>query len=309
MRRWIRFNPALLGANEGIISIYSNNPNENLFILRVLTTGTTPTGFWPVEILEVFPCDVNGEPQYTFVRGRGAGFNVTVRNNGASPQHVIVVLNFFYSNGVPFKSLIMFDKIIEGGTIESRRRWIEEFIPSNAPIGPAYIYANALNNWTQYEGIAWCPEKSTSFNIVSSGGGTATYETQSTINSLQSTTGNFNLTFKIPDNGGILGNYTVYANSWYNSMYAQQVKTFEALLFSDVTRDGTVDMADISIIIDKFMATPDDPRWDPRCDINNDYTIDMADISIAVDDFLKWGTYWARTCSSLMAHFEQWLRL
>jgi len=53
----------------------------------------------------------------------------------------------------------------------------------------------------------------------------------------------------------------------------------------DVTGDFWVDMQDISIIIDNFMATP--PNWNPCCDINNDLTVDMADISIAIDHFMQ----------------------
>jgi outer membrane protein assembly factor BamB len=56
----------------------------------------------------------------------------------------------------------------------------------------------------------------------------------------------------------------------------------------DVTGDIWVDMLDIDILIDKFMATPSDPpRWDPNCDVNDDLSIDMADISIAIDNFMK----------------------
>jgi hypothetical protein len=46
-------------------------------------------------------------------------------------------------------------------------------------------------------------------------------------------------------------------------------------------------MADISILIEKFLATPSDPRWDADCDINNDNVIDMADIDIAIVHFLE----------------------
>jgi len=53
----------------------------------------------------------------------------------------------------------------------------------------------------------------------------------------------------------------------------------------DVTGDVWVDMVDISIMIEYFMASP--PKWDPNCDVNNDYAIDMVDISIAIDNFMK----------------------
>ena len=53
----------------------------------------------------------------------------------------------------------------------------------------------------------------------------------------------------------------------------------------DVNGDGSVDMADISLMIDWFMTSP--PTWNPNCDVNGDLSIDMADISIAVDHFMQ----------------------
>jgi parallel beta-helix repeat protein len=58
-------------------------------------------------------------------------------------------------------------------------------------------------------------------------------------------------------------------------------------LIGDVNRDSIVDMADISIIIDAFLAEPGHPRWNPDADLNQDRIIDSADISIAIDNFLK----------------------
>jgi hypothetical protein len=46
-------------------------------------------------------------------------------------------------------------------------------------------------------------------------------------------------------------------------------------------------MADISILIEKFLKSPGNTGWDSNCDLNNDNTIDMADISIAIDNFMQ----------------------
>jgi hypothetical protein len=55
----------------------------------------------------------------------------------------------------------------------------------------------------------------------------------------------------------------------------------------DVSSDCICDMLDISMLIDKFMATPSAPRWDSNCDINSDNSVDMLDISIAIDHFME----------------------
>jgi peptide/nickel transport system substrate-binding protein len=95
------------------------------------------------------------------------------------------------------------------------------------------------------------------------------------------------------------GNYTIAAfvipildeTNTANNIYVNGTVT--VTISGDVTGEGMCDMQDISIMIDKFMATPSDPRWnDPQypgahCDVNNDNTIDMADISIAIDHFMQ----------------------
>jgi parallel beta-helix repeat protein len=58
-------------------------------------------------------------------------------------------------------------------------------------------------------------------------------------------------------------------------------------IMGDINGDGIVDMADVSIIIDAFLAEPWHPRWNPDTDLNQDRIIDLADISTAIDHFLQ----------------------
>jgi hypothetical protein len=55
----------------------------------------------------------------------------------------------------------------------------------------------------------------------------------------------------------------------------------------DVNGDGSIDMADISLLIEAFMTSPGEHNWNPLCDINNDRSVDMADISAAIDHFMQ----------------------
>jgi hypothetical protein len=283
---------------DGLVSIQVNNPRgddpDHLFIMRVLATGPEPSGPWSVEILEAYSCDINGAPKSSFRRGGAAGFKIKIRNNCANEQHVKATLSLFDSSGVPFATILMINRTIDAYVTESNRRWIEEIIPADASLGTAHLCASALSEWPQYGGTAWCPEKSSTFEIISDKGGgmSATADSaQKTTFSPLTTLGTFNLSFRISDTGGILGNYTIHAISRHEFEWAQQNTMFDALLIADVSGDGIVDMLDLSLIIDKFMATPSDPGWDPNCDINGDDSVDMADISIAINDFLKWGIY------------------
>ena len=101
------------------------------------------------------------------------------------------------------------------------------------------------------------------------------------------------ITFTWNTTGFAKGNYTIWAYAWPVSGEtdtADNTKiggTVFVTVAGDVTGEGLCDMQDISILVDKFLAEPKDPRWDVNCDVNDDHIIDMADISIAVDNFLK----------------------
>jgi hypothetical protein len=55
--------------------------------------------------------------------------------------------------------------------------------------------------------------------------------------------------------------------------------------------DGSVDMADVSFISDKYMCTEGSSGWDYMADVVPDKSIDMTDVSLAIDNFFKSGTY------------------
>ncbi|MEM3627875.1 MAG: right-handed parallel beta-helix repeat-containing protein [Candidatus Bathyarchaeia archaeon] len=57
-------------------------------------------------------------------------------------------------------------------------------------------------------------------------------------------------------------------------------------ILGDVNGDETVDMADISIMIDAFFSYAGHPLWNPDLDVYIDDSVDMADIGILISNFL-----------------------
>jgi hypothetical protein len=57
-------------------------------------------------------------------------------------------------------------------------------------------------------------------------------------------------------------------------------------ILGDVNGDGIVDVVDISIQVDAFLAELGHPRWNPDADLDHDRIIDLADVSITIDHFL-----------------------
>jgi len=101
------------------------------------------------------------------------------------------------------------------------------------------------------------------------------------------------ITFTWNTSGFAKGNYTIKAYAW--PVQGETDTTDNTLtdgtvfvtVAGDVTGEGLCDIQDISILVDKFLAEPKDPRWDVNCDVNDDHIIDIADISIAIDHFLQ----------------------
>jgi len=57
-------------------------------------------------------------------------------------------------------------------------------------------------------------------------------------------------------------------------------------IIGDINGDGIVDMADISMQVDAFLAETGHPRWNSDADLDLDHMIDMADIAMTIDHFL-----------------------
>lgn len=86
--------------------------------------------------------------------------------------------------------------------------------------------------------------------------------------------------------------YTSFENQTHNFLsfiYTHSTKHIKILLtiIGDINGDRSVDMLDISIVIDAFMTSPGDAKWNPLADMNKDGLIDMLDISVETDSFLK----------------------
>jgi hypothetical protein len=127
------------------------------------------------------------------------------------------------------------------------------------------------------------------FNVTATANTTVINQIQITLTNRNSTT----ITFTWNTSGFAKGNYTISAEAepvQGETDTADNTKiggTVFVTVAGDVTGEGLCDMQDISILVDKFLAEPGNPRWDVNCDVNDDGIIDMADISIAVDNFLK----------------------
>lgn len=260
---------------DALVLLQIVNPKNSTWVVRTLTTGQTPAGPFPVEVLNVTTTDSNGRPKDLFNRGEDAGFKVAIKNNMASPYPVNVTVNLYYSNGVPFRLFTIYDGIIGGGQTVVASTWPIP-IPSNAAAGQATAYACTFSSLPNETGFAYAPEKTGTFRIVMGGGGYAPPA---------SPLGTFNFTIPLLTIPPWLGNYTIYARTYYKSLIASDSTTFKVILAGDLNNDRKIDMKDVAIVAKAFGTTAGDALWNPVADVNGDGKVDMKDVSIVAKEY------------------------
>jgi len=275
-------------ATDALVTVQVLNPRGETIALRSVTTGPNPPSYIFMEILEFYPCDSYGNPKYTFKRGGDAGFKIKVRNNAASPYTIIIPIYIQYSNDIPFKILHMYEGTIDPNQELTVLTWPIP-IPSDAPLGTTKAYANIISKYPKDGGRAYALEKSTTFQITTSStslSASESFATQTTAS------GTFNITFSTNPYGGMLGNYTAHASSFYYPYLLTAKTTFPIILKGDITGpygvpDGKVDIKDVAKVSKAFGQSPPS---DPKCDLNKDGKVDIKDVAIVSLDFGKWGT-------------------
>jgi hypothetical protein len=275
---------------DALVLFEVDTPKHAPWIIRTFTTGQAPAGPWPVQLLSVIPTDAFGDPVYAFNPGQDAGFNVTVRNNALSTYpNVVVTINVFFSNGLPFVLQTMVNTTLSPGQTLSSVTWPIS-IPVNSVLGQAMVYASVFNNYPKNGGLPYSPEQSAAFNITSG----IPQQTQPS-----SPLGNFSFTVPLSSTPSMpiwLGNYTVYATTHYGALLASAQTIFTVKLIGDITGplgvpDGKVDIRDISMVGRHFATYSGGPNWDPRCDLTGviplvpDGKVDIRDISLVAKAF------------------------
>jgi hypothetical protein len=285
---------------DGLVTIQIQNPRGNNIVVRTLNTGTDPPRPWIIEILEFYTCDLLGQVQTSFPVGSVVGFTVRLINNASSTQTVVVPVYIQYASTVPFMSFIIYNSTIDGGKTANVTAFIQ--MPDNAPIGTTHAYASALTGYPSDGGYAYSPEEATTFEITTLALGASSRSQAES--SLDAGGSSFSMIFKTNPHGGVLGNYTIYAASWYYPRLISTQKTLNIVLTGDITGpqsgvpDGKVDVRDVSRVARAFgshAGPPPSSNWDPICDITGptpwvpDGKVDARDVAWCARNFGKYG--------------------
>jgi hypothetical protein len=76
-------------------------------------------------------------------------------------------------------------------------------------------------------------------------------------------------------------------NQWGNAGYSNATATIPEFLPTDLNKDGTVNILDISTVAKAYGSKPGDQGWSETADLNNDGKINILDISLVARDYGK----------------------
>lgn len=269
-----------------LVALEIDDSKNYPFIFKTLSTGTNLTDNWKIEITRVFIGDGVGNQLYTVKRGSNAYIWIVYKNNLDVYVYATIAFTIYDEKNAPIFAAAPFSYLVPpGGPYNWSGVW---YVPADAQLGNAKIYASAFSNLPNNKGVAYCPEKSESFMIVAA---TATSTTIATSQSVYqaSITGNYNYTFTLPTKGLRLGNYTVYVAANYKGLWenfpASNTTIFNVMLMGDVNGDGKVDIKDLVLLIKAYGSYPGRPNWNPKADLNSDNKVDIKDLVLLIKHY------------------------
>lgn len=244
---------------DGLVGLQVQNPQDEVLVIRTLSTGEPPHETPYIQLEYVAPCDSEGNPKFSFLKGALAYFKVSLANLDIEGHNVTITFNLYYNDTSPFGSKGIRIYLAPG----SHPVVLTSIpIPSDAVLGTSKVYASAFTNWPKLGGAPYCNEVSATFNIVSSSfaleqdiQGLKTFQTNET--------GNYNATFKLPRNVP-MGNYAIYVTSRYLGQYTFNSTTFTVNIIGDLGSgtppqfflfDGKVDSRDLNLFLQCYKKT------------------------------------------------------
>jgi hypothetical protein len=261
--------------NDALVGIEVVNPKGTSIIIRTTATGDMSGKNWLIEILNVTPCNMYGNPQNTFKVGELCFFNVTVKNNDIEIRNVFISVNIYDSTNTPV-GLTGFQAQIYANT--TGQVILSLPLPKTAVNGKGKAYANVYSLRPKEGGKPYGPEGSAEFNI------TGSTVVGTTPPPPQTPNGNFHIFFHLSPYHEV-GTYRAFASSMYDGYTAVNYTDFLVKVPGDTNGDFKVDLVDLSTLGFAWWSNPNSPNWNPSCDFNGDKRIDGSDLNVL-------GRYW-----------------
>ena len=115
-----------------------------------------------LNILEVVPCDISGNPKSSFEIGKMAYFKVSVEYLGVGNKNVLLSANIYDSAGTAQGLSWLNVTLFSGSSVFI----LNLPIPKSAHVGQTFVYVGAYSEFPRNMGFPLCPESSATFQLV-----------------------------------------------------------------------------------------------------------------------------------------------
>lgn len=269
-----------------IVAVKIKEINGNLTVVRTAPIGNIPQE-WNLDIISIIPCDQYGRPKQNFYRGGDFFVNVTVQNKLPVDRRVILVAIAADIDSTPLGI-----------------GWIEANVASNSVLGVIFnillpewsstgtgqVWVNLLSGWPENNGYPYCPEKTSAFNILSSGSSASSSVTLLPIKNTIQNSMEYRASFRLPPRSAPYNaNFTVHVGAYYNGWTAFQSTTFQAKYKhpEDYNYNFEIDIYDIVKVTSIYAKKSGEPQWNPQLDFRPNGRIDINDVVSATSKFAK----------------------
>lgn len=208
----------------GLVSIEVVDSTNSPMVYRTIKVGN-PQLNPSVDMVAISPCNAStGEPKQSFETDEIAGFNLTVQSFASEDlERVVLAINVYDGNYISLYAAqagIPLARGSSGGVIFGFQIGVET---PWAYIGGARVVANVFSDSPKDGGVAYCLEKSATFNITR---GPGTIDSNAPNLDITSPPGLYNASFKLsPESRN--GTYAVYATGEYGVMATKQSTAFQ----------------------------------------------------------------------------------
>ncbi|MEM4732979.1 MAG: dockerin type I domain-containing protein [Candidatus Bathyarchaeia archaeon] len=272
---------------SGLIAFQIKDPKGllNGTVFRTVNIGDNVSIGSGIEIVSLFLCDVKGVQIPSMSISQMLRINATLKNTSVAPRNVLLFVSVHLPDNFLFLTYILYNDTLAPGMRWSANYQLD-YLPSTA-IGVCSMYGSALSGLPENGGFPLCMGKNSTFLVT----GSSMTASLGSIPELPTTssTSMFSLSYYTNGKGGWLGNYTIYASSYYPPWLSTDQATIMTKLSRDLNGDNFVNMLDMYLVAIHYGQNPSHPNWDPRADVDKNDIVNMFDLYLVAIDYGKWG--------------------
>jgi hypothetical protein len=269
---------------EGLVGVEIRNPAGAAFLYRTRPTSMLGAQNWLVNFTKFYTCDSNRTPKSSFTSGEQIYIYAEWQTSDVQDSHVVrTCIVAFDSNSAPIGPPYTTSGVVFPG-IPSNVFFPATSISDSGTIGNVILYGSLFSDFPMNDGYPYCPEASTTFTISASMA--VSQPTMSKSAAELGPDGTYDFSFRFPRSGIPMGNYTVFASTYYDNALRKGNTSFTLFTMGDINGDGIVDIYDAILLANAYGSRPGKPNWNPNADLNGDGVVDIYDAIILSNHYM-----------------------